>query len=655
MSRVRLVVLAVLALALSAGADVYVQTVLFGGSGDLMIGASGAVVPLSSSSLLVPAEGPDGARGTDDDVVLFVHHSGGPWSVTVLPAPYQAKQSGGTGSPSGSRLVRLSATRAVMATAGPDMTWNTADDQDWFLTDLGGTNDCYPAGVPHMLPGACSPVPLTDRFFLQVTTGPDGLASTADDLLTRSYFGPGYISRFDYPAPHLTEAGGNRPVVLSPDACLVISAGPDGQSETADDLVYVFRNLRDGPARTDIPTPYLRYGTSSQPVRIDEDRALVTHCGPDGSPVTADDGVYYLTGLASGGTPGVTDVSVPGIPEYAAGQPVVVNGNLAVVPTAGPDGVVRTADDTLALLTGFNAVTQVTVGPVDEDGQSRPTVLSPTRLVLPSAAAAPDFPVSRLMILSDLGGMNYVDHLDLPGLPEGVTGTVLRLTATAVVVTNFGPDGKSGGDDDRVSLATDLDGIPTIFHTPAGGNLDNEYHLGYAPVGLGEGHAAFVTGGPDGVGHEGDDAVLRILGELPEGSRLVVSKMKTSFSAAKPEKGAKLSLSGTFLPDSSEPFGSGGLRISLGAICETIPANLLVQKGSKWSYKRPKDGTGFVTKLSWDSAKGKLKISGAGVDSGIETTTPTCFPVAFEYATTYVGRTLSATASDKGLAYTAPN
>jgi hypothetical protein len=506
-----------------------------------------------------------------------------------------------------------------------------------------------------MLPGACSPVPLTDRFFLQVTTGPDGLASTADDLLTRSYFGPGYISRFDYPAPHLTEAGGNRPVVLSPDACLVISAGPDGQSETADDLVYVFRNLRDGPARTDIPTPYLRYGTSSQPVRIDEDRALVTHCGPDGSPVTADDGVYYLTGLASGGTPGVTDVSVPGIPEYAAGQPVVVNGNLAVVPTAGPDGVVRTADDTLALLTGFNAVTQVTVGPVDEDGQSRPTVLSPTRLVLPSAAAAPDFPVSRLMILSDLGGMNYVDHLDLPGLPEGVTGTVLRLTATAVVVTNFGPDGKSGGDDDRVSLATDLDGIPTIFHTPAGGNLDNEYHLGYAPVGLGEGHAAFVTGGPDGVGHEGDDAVLRILGELPEGSRLVVSKMKTSFSAAKPEKGAKLSLSGTFLPDSSEPFGSGGLRISLGAICETIPANLLVQKGSKWSYKRPKDGTGFVTKLSWDSAKGKLKISGAGVDSGIETTTPTCFPVAFEYATTYVGRTLSATASDKGLAYTAPN
>ncbi len=653
MPRLRLVFAVVLVFALSASADVFVQTIPIG-SGDLMMGASGAVVPLSSSSVLIPAEGVDGARGTDDDIVLFVQGLGASWTATALPAPYQTAQSSRQSTPSGSRLVRLSATRAVMATAGSDRSWNTADDQNWFLTNLGSGNDCYPAGVPNMLPGACSPVPLTDRFFLQVTTGPDGTATTSDDLLARSYFGDGYISRFEYAAPYLTEAGGNRPVALTPDACLVTSAGPDKKTETVDDLVYLFRGLLDGPARTDIPTPCLRYGTSSQPVRIDANRALISHSGPDGDPLTSDDGVYYLTGLGTGQAPAVLDIPVPYIFEYAAGRPVVVDAERAVVATAGPDGQRGSTDDRLAILEGFTAVSWLTVGPMDEDGQCRPVLTAPNSVVIPTYAAPPTYTNSGLAIVSGLGSANQAWRYDLPGLLAGVTGQPLRLTSFSVLVTNGGPDGATGGGDDRVSLVHGFDGTVAAVHTPTGGDLDDEYNLGYAPVALGEGRAAFGIGGPDGVGYAGDDALLRVLGELTVGSRLDVAKMKTSFSAEKPEKGEKLSLSGTLILDTAEPFGSAALRVSLGRISETIPARALVQKGSKWSYKRPKDGPGFITKLQWDSAKGKLKISGAGVESGIEETDAGCFPVAFEFGEEYVARTLVVDADEKGFTYTAP-
>ena len=109
-------VCALLIVTFAARADVSSSSIAFGTHGDPLRGASGAIVPLSSSSLLVPAEGPDQARGTADDEVLFVTGIGGTPTITALPVPFLGATGGGGDPTGGARMARLCATRAVIPT-----------------------------------------------------------------------------------------------------------------------------------------------------------------------------------------------------------------------------------------------------------------------------------------------------------------------------------------------------------------------------------------------------------------------------------------------------------------------------------------------------------------------------------------------------------
>jgi len=616
--------------------------------GDALAGAGGAATRLSSSALLVAADGADGVAGTADDAMLVVTDLGleDP-QVTAVETPYLAPDAGPP--------ERLCATRAAAAGAGPDGDWNTADDVVFDLGQLGSGNSVSAITIGRLMPHeAYTPVRITADSFVVLTTGSDGIPGSSDDALALvTEIESGHPIVRTLPAPDVPDAQRSAPVVLSPAAFVVLSAGPDGTAGSDDDLLYLFTALDDDePLRTDLDVPYALADASGLPARVSWTRVFVSAAGDDATVGTADDELFVLDEL---GVPDV-DVTTSRItvgPLLGGGAGIVtpLTFDRAVLAGAGPDGVALTADDELLLLSGIAldaSVTPLTVGGLGEGPACRPLKLSRRSCAVVAAGADMTFETDddELVVVTGIGHTEALGRVGVPGLATGVGCRPTRLSAESVLVAHGGDDATLGTDDDLVSLVQGFAGVgvggfPILESFPSDGAFDGGALLPYKAVSLGGGRAVLVGSGDDDVLGDGGDDVVQVLEGVPEGNGLSLRKLRTRHRARKPEKPTRFRLRGDMPLEDPEDFLEGAVTVSIGNAAQTIPGSAFkVSKKAVYTYTDKKARHGFVQMLRWKSRSGDLLIYGKGVQTGLESTDPDYVPVTIECDCVQVGQTI---------------
>jgi len=458
--------------------------------------ANGTPAPLSATALVVPATGPDGIAQTDDDVTLLVTNIGGAAVVTPLETPFLLADGGA------SRAVRLSKTRALIASAGPDGDEETADDVVYLLDGLGTTNVVTPLTVGFLgTRTTWNPVRLSDDAAAVVS----GLTEIA--LLT----GLGVTNTITpLPAPDLRSRAG-QPVSLGPTALLV----PAG-AESASDEVYLFTDLGGANTRTDLATPFLSSFRPGTPEPLDAARAMVVGVGSDTLPGTSDDGVHLLSGLDTA-TPSATFIPIGALAERGAGGATMLNPDLVVLTALGADMTPTTADDLIVFLSdigGANTLRGVLMAGLPSDRAGRPVRLGPTSFALVRTGDDLAFGTSddAAVVVTNVGSLNGKHEYALGGLGAGATTQISVISETAIMVANGGPDAElAAGGDDVVTVITGIPRVPLVRSISLIGDFDAPADLHGRPQLLGTNRAVFLSGGADAAQGSGDDDLIRIV------------------------------------------------------------------------------------------------------------------------------------------------
>ena len=640
------------ALCMSSAADVTSVKIPLAPHGDDQGGGqNGAVWPLSPTSLLVGAQGADSAPRTADDVTLLVTGIGSTPVVKALATAYVDGWAPG--------ITVLSATRALVPTAGPDGTFGTADDEVLLLDRLGSQDSVTPIVIAGTNAArGCRPVGLGPSRFVMASAGPDGTLGTADDAVAVVTDVGGASKVTMSAAPYLAAWSRSRPVALSPSSFLLVSNGPDASVHSADDTVYLFLVSPDGStARRDLATPGLFQWGAGLPVRLTATRALIAATGADGIETSADDLLYLLDGL--GTTDTVAAISVPSIGGDGAGMALPLAADRAIVATVGADARSETADDSFALLSDLGAgndVAQIVVGPLGVDIASRPVRLGASSIAANSAGPDGDFNTSddRVVVVSGLGTANAVSSIGVPGLTDRNPHRPLALTHDAIVVGNGGPDGRLGGGDDRISVISGIFGVPVFEHVTSFGGGTRDYWTAHQPRLLGEGRVAFASAGADDTFKEGGDDEVEVLSGLPSVRGLFVKTLTIGFRTGKKPAPTTFSVTGTLTCDELAPFGSEDVTISVGNAAQVVPASAVKVKKGVYTYADARHRNGFLTKVSWNSKSGALKIAGKGLGTGGETTHADYALVAVHAGDLYLADHCPATAGRTGIRYKAP-
>jgi hypothetical protein len=460
--------------------------------------ANGAAVPLAATSLLVPATGPDGDRQTDDDVTLLVTGIGGALAVTPLATPYLLA----TGA--ASQVVVLDASRALIASAGPDGDETTGDDVVYLLDDLGGANAVVPITVGFLaFESTWTPVRLAADS-AAVVSGL-GTLKLLSDLGGANTVTP-------LAAPNLRVDAGE-PVVLGPTS-LLLAAGAEG----AGDEVYLFTDLGGTNERADLATPYLAASASGIPVPLDATRAMVVGAGPDGADETVDDGVYLLDDL--GGANAVTFIPVASILGNGGGAPTMLNPDLVVLSVLGGDRTAATADDLVVIISdigGSNLRRGVRVAGMASGSASRPVRMGATAFAV--TTTGDDFVFDTeddsVVVVTNVGVLNGLFESEIGGLGPGATTEVVRLSETALMVASGGPDHVlAAGADDVVTVVSGIPRAPEVRTVAAIGDFDATDDPHARPRLLGRDRAVFLSGGLDAAESAGEDDLIRVLAGL---------------------------------------------------------------------------------------------------------------------------------------------
>jgi hypothetical protein len=616
-------------------------------------GSTGNVVALTPTSFLVATAGPDESEGTADDQILLVSEIGGVPQVTPFATPYL---------PTWSRITRLSATRAAVINAGPDATFDTADDGVHLLLGIGTTNTVtsVTTGFYDQQYDYAMPVPFGPDVVVTAADGPDGIYRTADDVLyVISNIGAGNTVT-PVPAPfHGYEARASR---LTPTSFLSMSYGPDGSGFTADDVTYLFTDLGGANTRSDIPTPYRADGRPGQGGRLSPTSAVLVGTGPDGSWPSADDEFLLLQDLGGGNT--VTHIPAPHLTGWSPSAVLRISETRAVSASAGPDDTDQTADDQVLLLDdlgGANTVTPLTVGYLDDGPASRLHPLSPSVGALVSDGPDGTYNTTDdlIVIVRDLFGSNTILPVPMPGLSAFAGHKLTVLNPTSFLVANGGPDGDDNGTaaDGQVAMVGGADaGTPFTLSLPSG-EPANYYDLAQKPEILGGGRAAYSAAGPDHDYGTGGDDSIRVLSGLDLSDTLHVTKLTIKSTS----KGEKASVKADLHIESGVlTLGDVDAVVSIGPAAEIIPADAFVNKGKKIEYKAPKGSGGLISKLTWKPEKGQLKIKAGGSGTGLEDTNPDHIPVAIELLSLsreegrYLADGVAGTQSGSKIKYKAP-
>ena len=305
----------------------------------------GKPVALSSTSFLVVNEGPDRSWSTPDDGVYLFTDVGGANTRTNLSAPNLFEYGA-------SLPVRVTATRAVVCTTGPDGHETTADDRLYVFDDLGGSNTVKVVDVPSIQRwGGGLPLAFSHNTVLIATAGPDETQLTGDDTLAT-------VLDLDQSAPFveqttiggLSESASCRPVLLGDDVIAMATAGADGDYETADDAVVLVHGKGPVTEVVRIPIPCLGDQMTSRVVALGHDEFLVSHGGPDAQFGTADDCVTLVEDALEAWT--TSSVAAPGglSHDYSGHMTRVLGHGRGAIVCPGPDGVQRDGGDDLCLV-----------------------------------------------------------------------------------------------------------------------------------------------------------------------------------------------------------------------------------------------------------------------------------------------------------------
>lgn len=628
-----------------AGAAPRATTVPLAPHGDAVDGSSGAPVALSPTAMLVSAKGADGAAGTADDVTLLVRDLHASPVIAALPTP--------NGSADSSRIARLAATRAVVATAGADGAFRTADDAVLVLDRLGSANTVAPVVVGGLGDNQqFTPERLAADRFVVSSLGPDLTGNTADDELVVVSDVGGLPTLTRLSSPFQRDSGRTHPVALSPTSVLQAANGPDKKTSTADDVVRLFRGIGGEPERVDVAAPGLNRRAAGRPVRLSARHALVVSAGPDLVDSTADDQVLLLDAESGTSTP----IPVPFAKDGSAGRPETLGPDLAVATTQGADGVEGTADDAVAVLSGLgaaNAVTFHVVGATGDDNNCRPARLGPSSCALVTFGPdlAPGTADDRITVLRDVGSdAAVVEHVDAGALSSGTASLVLPIAADALVVAGGGADRAMATADDALAVVTGIGRAPRVLHVPAGGSFDAANHFQYVPQVLGEGRVAFLSSGADGVLGAGRDDGVRVVARLPLGRRLAVSALRVRFGAGAQDED-RVTLRARLRLDDAAGLPGADVTVSVGNASQTIAAAALTRDRRGVSYDDAQGAAGFVRRLRIEAKSGRVALDARVADDALETSDARALPVAIEFGSVLVPDALAARRTAGGIRF----
>jgi hypothetical protein len=551
--------------------------------------------------------------------------------------------------------LRLSATRALVAQFGADLAPCTGDDGVFLLDDLGGTNTVTPIELGSLCPpwmvrlsddtaavtlqGGAATVLLSGLGATNDVTslgasspwltvlGPDRLVvgSTFVELV------PGGIVETP-----LVPGGWSHPVVLDPTRLLVPSAGPDTQLDTDDDLVHLFRNLGPGYERVDLAAPFL--DGDPEIVRLSPTRALVSSNGPDGDAATPDDGVLLLDQL--GGAPVVTPIDVPGLwrdtlvalgPDVAVARgydDLVVLDELGGANEAAAYSIGRLAPDTLAELRtpvriGPRAAAVATVGP-DGDWPSADDQVVTLRAADAGPVEVRAYSVPYLrwrppLSLAPAGAL--VESVGLHGDLDDPRDDLIFTIGTA-----------AGAPALRRAKALNAGGYPTPSEPP---------QL------LGNGRAVYhdwvAEDGSNGRAHH-----LQVIRGFAGGVRLRARKVSIL-----PGAGGETLLTASADLSLPEPelFAGADLAVRVGDATQTIPRGAFEATATGFRYLDPTGAAGFLRRVEYDAAAGRLEIEGQGAGTGAETTAAKNLVLSLESLDLYVAQSLDGKARNGGVVY----
>ena len=417
-------------------------------------------IRLSDSAAMITTAGPDNEFRSVDDSVMLLSDLGGSNTVTPITVGYLQ----------GMAPVALSATSAVIASGGFNGLF-IGDARVFAMNELGSLNrlretlvedlnqdksaltvldegtglfirstSVEPLALLQGVDGesltvttqaisadlsgydVSRPLALSETTAVSITAGGDGVRGSEDD---------GLVMFFDLGASNqssqivLGSLGESvnwalyHPVRLSANSILLASGGDDQYVGTTDDEVWLIRDLGGANEKRVLSVPFLmEYKGIGRPVALSHNRAIVPTLGPDGVHKTADDSVVVLSDLDLA-SPRAQTVTVGYLSHVGMSQPVAVDARSAVIASLGEDGF-SSLDDTLVLLSDLDgdapSLMPITVGLFSDSENGQPVLMSPTRAAL--MARGPDFSFlsadDELVIIDDLGRGNQVLRVNVP-------------------------------------------------------------------------------------------------------------------------------------------------------------------------------------------------------------------------------------------------
>lgn len=296
-------------------------------------------IALDAGTLVISTFGPDGDDSTADDTVALITRIGTANTVTHLPAPFIAKYGK-------SRPVALSPASFLVMTRGADDLDATEDDAAYLFTDVGITNarTTIPTAYSFRY-GASTPVRLSATRAVVCSVGPDGSDSTSDDVLyVLDRLGTKDLVR-QIPVPSIGRYGAGVPVMIDADTVLVTSLGPDESAPTADDALYLVQGVAaKKPKVTRFDVGFLGDDAGARAVRIGARSVAVNTAGPDAHFGTADDQVALIAKLGTRSAK-LTYIPLGGLTEGIGGRAVALGSDSFLIGNGGPDGDLGDGND----------------------------------------------------------------------------------------------------------------------------------------------------------------------------------------------------------------------------------------------------------------------------------------------------------------------
>jgi len=277
------------------------------------------IVALDPTRLLVRSRGADALFNSADDVTFILRDLGPRLETVELPTPYSHYFS---------QTLRLSPTRVLVSTNGPDGEVTTADDEILLLDYLDGTPTVTPLAVPMLMRSTL--VALGPDLAVAAARGPG--APHHDELVVlRDLGGSNYVYEVHVGVlgtETWLEGGRGAPVRIGPRTAAIATLGPDGAWPSADDQVATLTVTGQGAELRTLGVPYLSWRAL---LPLPPTGVLVSSIGPGDDPENArDDAAFALGGLPS--APAFRRRRAPSFGGYPifTGQPTLLGNGRAV-------------------------------------------------------------------------------------------------------------------------------------------------------------------------------------------------------------------------------------------------------------------------------------------------------------------------------------